>query len=371
VPGIIAAMVLTVATVAAANAQETGTTLRVGDTAPAITVAKWVKGTPVTALGNGKVNVVEFWATWCGPCKVSIPHLTELAKKYQGKVTFTGVSVWERDPEYLTKVAKFVQDMGPKMDYNVAADDKPADGSMATNWMKAAGQDGIPTAFVIGKDQKIAWIGHPMDDSLPSVLDQVLAGTFDAKAEAAKQAKQADERAKQEAEMAPIRAEGNKVVQLAKDGKTADALSAYDAFAAAHPQFALGLGVGGLYPALLKTDETAAYGFAKKLAEGPAKDNAGALNDIAWGIVENQGGTLKNPDYDTALALANKAAALTKNADPTILDTLAYAQFKKGNVDKAIEIQQKAIALLDKMPDADADMKKELNDHLALFKAKQ
>jgi thiol-disulfide isomerase/thioredoxin len=152
-------------------------TLHVGDTAPPITVAKWVKGIPVTTLGNGKVNVVEFWATWCGPCKECIPHLTELAKKYQGKVTFTGVSISERAPasEYIAKVGKFVQEMGPKMDYNVAVDDKPADGSMATNWMDAAGQYGIPTAFVIGKDQKIAWIGHPMDDSLPSVLDQMLA----------------------------------------------------------------------------------------------------------------------------------------------------------------------------------------------------
>jgi len=356
-PGIVAALALTTA---AAHAQAT---LKVGDSAPTIKVAKWVKGTPVTTLEPGKVYVVEFWATWCGPCRESIPHLTEMAKKYQGKVTFTGVSISEHDEKYLDKVAKFVQDMGPKMDYNVAADDKSDGGSMATNWMSAAGQNGIPTAFVIGKDQKIAWIGHPMDNSFPTVLDQVIAGTFDAKAAAAT-------REKAEAEQAEIEQQMAKPMKLAQQGDYKGALTEVDKIIADKPDLEPRLG-GVKYNLLLKTDETAAYAYARKLADGPYKDNPMALNNMAWGIVENKADALKSPDYDTAIALAEKAATITKNEDPTVLDTLAYAHFKKGNVDKAIEIQAKAIALLDKMPDADADMKKELNDHLALFKAKK
>jgi thiol-disulfide isomerase/thioredoxin len=61
---------------------------------PPLKVAKWIKGKPVQRFEPGKVYVVEFWATWCGPCRRSIPHLTELAKKFKGKVTFIGVSIW-------------------------------------------------------------------------------------------------------------------------------------------------------------------------------------------------------------------------------------------------------------------------------------
>ena len=46
--------------------------------------------------------------------------------------------------------------------------------AMATNWMKAAGQNGIPTAFVVDKKGLVAWIGHPMaglDKVLPKVIN--------------------------------------------------------------------------------------------------------------------------------------------------------------------------------------------------------
>ena len=66
--------------------------LAVGDRAPALTVEKWVKGEPVTGFEKGKTYVVEFWATWCGPCIASMPHLSALQKEYKDKVTIIGVT---------------------------------------------------------------------------------------------------------------------------------------------------------------------------------------------------------------------------------------------------------------------------------------
>src|SRR5579862_5736966 len=83
---------------------------------PPLDVKTWIKGSPVKEFLPDKTYVVEFWATWCGPCKESIPHLTELAKKYAGKATFTGVSVYEKNApvgefaNYGDKVAAFVKD---------------------------------------------------------------------------------------------------------------------------------------------------------------------------------------------------------------------------------------------------------------------
>jgi thiol-disulfide isomerase/thioredoxin len=157
----------------------TPTYLRIGDPAPSITSATWIKGAPVPAFVKGRTYVVEFWATWCGPCRESIPHITELAKSYRGKVDFIGIDIWESQKsgggDVLAKVKRFVKDQGAKMTYHVAADG--ADGRIADAWMKAASEGGIPCAFIVNGEGKVAWIGHPakMEES----LKEVLAGRYD------------------------------------------------------------------------------------------------------------------------------------------------------------------------------------------------
>ena len=67
------------------------TTLKLGDAAPAFQVDSWVKGDSFTSLEKGNVYVMEFWATWCGPCITAMPHLSALQKQYPD-VRFVGVA---------------------------------------------------------------------------------------------------------------------------------------------------------------------------------------------------------------------------------------------------------------------------------------
>src|SRR5262245_6179455 len=149
-------------------------TLKVGDVPPPLKAAKWLAGQEVKAFEKGKVYVVEFWATWCGPCVVMMPHLGDLQEELGPKgVTVIGFTA--KDPNNSQEqVVKFVEKRGNKLGYTIAyADDRETSDA----FMKAAGQNGIPCSFVIGKDGRIAFIGHPL--FLDDVLPKVLAGTWD------------------------------------------------------------------------------------------------------------------------------------------------------------------------------------------------
>ena len=85
------------------------------------------------------------------------------------------------------------------MAYRVAMDavpdkEKGSEGAMAKGWMTAAGQNGIPTAFIVNKEGKIAWIGHPMEMEKP--LEKIIAGTWDLKEAREEKKKAAEQQAK-------------------------------------------------------------------------------------------------------------------------------------------------------------------------------
>lgn len=146
--------------------------LNIGDPAPPLRVDEWLKGKPVQSFEKGNVYVLEFWATWCKPCKAAMPHLSALANEYKNKVTIIGIDVYETKNTSLQKIKAFVDSMGNRMDYHVATQDS---NFIVADWIEASGEkgNGIPRTFVINAEGKLAWIGHPtkLAETLAKIVD--------------------------------------------------------------------------------------------------------------------------------------------------------------------------------------------------------
>ena len=92
---------------------------------------------------GGKVVLVNFWATWCPPCREEIPELIELKKEYKGQLQIVGISEDDDPPE---KVLKFAQKQG--MDYPIV---------MATPELieSYGGVPALPTSFLIDTQGRV------------------------------------------------------------------------------------------------------------------------------------------------------------------------------------------------------------------------
>jgi tetratricopeptide (TPR) repeat protein len=224
---------------------------------------------------------------------------------------------------------------------------------MAETWMEAAGQNGIPTAFVISKTGEIAWIGHPMSLQ-EKTLDEVLAGNFDVKKAAADYAKKKEQDEKmslawQDFQKAANAKEWNKAEAYLNDMEKLMDEGDRD-----------NLDMVRLRMNLKKEDMAAAEKVAKKLSE-KEPENAMYHNELAWMLI-TQSGISKG-----LLGLSEKEAIraneLAKGKSPEALDTLARVQFVKGEKDEAIATQQKALEV------ADQKVKKNYQKTLDSYKA--
>jgi len=234
-----------------------------GDKAPEIKVSKWMQGNAIKSYKKGTVYVVEFWATWCGPCIKSIPHVNELSIKYKGKAEFVGVSIWEEKEDLEARTLKFMKEMGKDMTYRVAMDS--ADDFMATNWMEASFSNGIPTAFIINQEGNVAWIGHPME--MEEALGQIVNKKFDLAASRTEYQQLIEKEQESQRELARI----DEAEKLYKEGKVREALDILNELAAKDSQIAIDAKMKKL-KLLASDNQVAATEFIQVLAKGEFND---------------------------------------------------------------------------------------------------
>ena len=114
-----------------------------GQKAPAFVVEKWLGDEPKR---EGKWVLIDFWATWCGPCRKAVPHLNELQKKFADQLVIIGVS--DEKEEVIRKMTE------PKIEYASAIDTQ-------ARMKKELAVTGIPHVIIIDPQGIVRWEGFP------------------------------------------------------------------------------------------------------------------------------------------------------------------------------------------------------------------
>jgi thiol-disulfide isomerase/thioredoxin len=340
--------------------------ITIGSIAPSLNVEHWPNAswTPVTQFEPGQVYVVEFWATWCGPCLLSMPHLAELQSEYADQ----GVRIVSITQEDLETVAKFLdKPVNPAILKRHAADEDDSDsehaddeettpptyseltsaysltadpdGSTYRDYMKAAKQNGIPCAFIVGRDGHVEWIGHPMAMDQP--LASVVAGDWDrveAKAEFIREEQRST--VFREIMMAQRSNKFDQALNKLQEHEELFAGSRYEPYLAKLK-----------FEAALHNQDTAAILKEIQSKRESQGDNVSAVNAWAWTVYEAVAAGYPDDAEIVAAtidALESAIAASDSEFQWAAIDTLAHLKAHAGDVEAAIELQTQAIELAPK-----------------------
>ena len=139
--------------------------IQVGTKAPAITVTDWVRNKPADTKLEDKFIVLEFWATWCGPCIAAVPHMNEI----QNQVSQDDLYYLSITDEPVAKINRVLE----KIDFQSMV---VTDESKQTHIHFGDGKRGLeiyPMTVLIDKQGIIKWIGEPKQLSVEIMNDFV------------------------------------------------------------------------------------------------------------------------------------------------------------------------------------------------------
>ncbi|MEE2908730.1 MAG: TlpA disulfide reductase family protein [Planctomycetota bacterium] len=324
--------------------------LKLGEEMPEYTKGiDWLKKLEDTSPEIGsRPLVIEFWATWCGPCKAAIPHLTKLQNRYGAEqLSVIGLTVPD-DRQSGADIKRFVQRQGSRMDYWVGTfGDK--DTSEA---MKAAGKAGfLPLVLIIGLEGRIQYIGHPMDPNFDRILDLVVKGRYDYKS--AKKAKKHLDEIKRARRLK----NWGQYYKLSQEVLEINPKTFYEIYL---DHFDVEL--------LERNNPEKAYAEAQKLVI-ERSDDPHMLAWLSEHIATNPDIPDDKRDLDVALEIVVAARQSGGESDPVLMAMEAKIRMTRGELEDAIRLQRRAYMAAP--TGSKPNYKRDLQDYKSQFKRLQ
>lgn len=325
--------------------------LDIGEAPPGLQPMAWIKGEPIDVRAPGRVRVVLFFASWCGASRQALGELSELARAHAGEVDFVGVNVREAEHGEATVQAlrRFVVERGQGLDFGVAMDD-PEKTPLFDQWMRAAGTYPTPTAFIIGREGRINYMGFPIDTRASYLFENALRDTLaDQPDLAAARVLQREVRVQVSAYLESRRLM-RPILEARQAADPAAMLAAIDVLVRDRPDYADRVTHYRL-EALLHVDEAAALAFARQLHDETGEDagdpelHAARVGSLGRSIAAVQG--LSPVAYDRAERYLRTALQSASEGYGALLDWLALAELYRylQRFDEAAEAQARAVAL--------------------------